>query len=275
MAIRHRAATTLLAFLATCPGALATPPPDPGSPFIHVTGEDEIALDDTGDVSPLRVFIFLHDGLVRPELNSDGDDPLLFHEWLDDDRPPAREGLAARIHEGYVAWWLDELRQVLPGEPIRITYLSALPGITDIPQGHAGVLTDFVFALRVHARRYGLPLNGNYRNKFILLVPDNLGPFAAGKAYHEGAEAVASVGGPWSVVAHELGHLLGARHEDAEVRYTGWWWCHTNMAAVPSPFLGNCYAYSAANRRRIQEAYHLGPGRPRAERRVAGEPVVD
>jgi len=267
-----RLALGLLACLGASAALGAAPGTAPGSPYVHITGADEIPLMETGEVTPLRLFIFLHDDVVNPPV-SPADDPFMFHAALGDDgRPP--DTLIKTIHDGYIGWWLDELQQMLPGQPIRVTYLTDMPGLTDIRHGHDETLADWSFALRRFAEVYGLPWMASYRNKFILLVPENVGFLSAGKAYREGAEAVASLTGPWNIVAHEVGHLLGATHEDAETRATDWWWCQTTMTAIPVPFLNSCYAYSAANRRRIQDYYHLGPALPRAQGQVAG-PVVD
>ncbi|MNI22942.1 hypothetical protein D3C73_765070 [compost metagenome] len=50
---------------------------------------------------------------------------------------------------------------------------------------------------------------------------------------------------------HEIGHLLGATHENAEVQYNGWW-CETYMTAQPQPIRSTCYKFSETNRQAIK-----------------------
>jgi hypothetical protein len=266
-------ASALLAALVLPVQALPIPS-TADSPFIHVTRPGELPLEDTGDVTPLHLYILLHDDLFRsPGEGLEGFYAIYGHELPE---APSLEQVTNRIHEDYVAWWLGELgRSVLPGVPIRVTYRSSLPGITDLPHDDTGALPALAGALRTHAGRYGLPWLATYRNKFVLVTPTNLGAAIGGVAYNEGVEAVASLDSRYSVIAHEVGHMLGAAHDDAETRRTDWWWCHTNMHAAPADLVGNCYVYSEANRRRIQEHFHEGPGRPRPAPFVGGGVIVE
>lgn len=233
-----------------------------GSPFVRVAQPGDLALADTGDVQPLRLFFLLHDDLRE----APGIDELA---WMYGRYPAPASSLAETIddiHNGYVAWWLTELeRDILPAEPIRVVYKAHLPGLTDVRYGTASSLSHWYDAMATHASRHGLPWETGYRNKFILVVSHEVAPRVAGKAHPEGPVAMASLAGGYAVIAHETGHLLGADHEDADVRFEGLWWCQTTMSAAFNPFLGHCYAYTDANRARIRDYYHGGPGRPRAQ----------
>lgn len=65
-----------------------------------------------------------------------------------------------------------------------------------------------------------------------------------------GISAIASLTS-YTYAAHEIGHLLGARHEDSEIQYNGWW-CETYMTPKPGSITSNCYLFSPANRQNIK-----------------------
>ncbi|MCK1790057.1 hypothetical protein [Pseudomonas violetae] len=53
--------------------------------------------------------------------------------------------------------------------------------------------------------------------------------------------------------AHEIGHMLGATHEDSEVHFAGWWQDSVMLADPASPFRGNSYKFSEKNRQNMRE----------------------
>jgi hypothetical protein len=65
-----------------------------------------------------------------------------------------------------------------------------------------------------------------------------------------GSFAIASLTN-YLIPAHEVGHLLGAKHEDFEVQYNGWWG-ETYMTPQPHPLSSNIYHFSSANRLNIK-----------------------
>jgi hypothetical protein len=67
--------------------------------------------------------------------------------------------------------------------------------------------------------------------------------------YSAGRFAIASVNG-YQVIGHEIGHLLGARHEDSEINYNGWW-SESYMTPQRLELRINSYTFSEANRKNI------------------------
>ncbi|WP_445180415.1 hypothetical protein [Pseudomonas sp. McL0111] len=93
--------------------------------------------------------------------------------------------------------------------------------------------------------------------KCLLLTRDNLSDTVGGIATHTGSCAIASINGH-QTPAHEVGHLFGARHEDYEVYYNGWW-DETIMASgtLESNFRGNAKRFSDKNREHIRNYLEL------------------
>jgi hypothetical protein len=95
--------------------------------------------------------------------------------------------------------------------------------------------------------------------KFLLLTRDNINEelggiigLIAGIAMFKGHCAIASIGS-YRYPAHEIGHMLGATHEDSEVVYDGWWHDTIMLADDFSLARGNVYRFSDKNRENIRE----------------------
>lgn len=86
--------------------------------------------------------------------------------------------------------------------------------------------------------------------KIMLLTKDYMNSETAGVALTSGRVAMASLVN-YTTVGHEIGHMLGARHEDFEVQYKDGWWAETFMIPNPNIIRSNAYAFSAANRQHI------------------------
>ena len=186
---------------------------------------------------------------------------LHFHFFRHDDLllKPSRE-----LHARFVAWWLADMAgAVLPVEPMRATYLERVPWVTDMAYGHPGSLEAFAHVLGLLGEHYRFDIDKTYKRKFILLTASRPGPGIGGLAFQGGNEAIARVNGRDRIVAHEIGHLLGATHALAE--RPRWWGCESNMVAAADAGRGDCMYYTAANERAIRSYMRHGPALPETD----------
>jgi Metallo-peptidase family M12B Reprolysin-like len=182
-------------------------------------------------LAPVEIRIFLHDEL--------------------------RSSRARDIHAGYVAWWLRDMESsILPANvSMTVVYLQPIPGISDQPYGSPSSLATWRKAVDRYVASRGI--RRTWKNKYVLITPNHPAEGKLGQSAPESGVATATLSGPYSVVAHELGHLFGADHAQAEWRGWGWWPCRTNMYPHDTPLLANCYAYSSANIASIQSYIDL------------------
>ncbi|KAG9605760.1 hypothetical protein KCV01_g5947, partial [Aureobasidium melanogenum] len=165
------------------------------------------------------------------------------------------------IHAGYVAWWLTEMdRYALPFVTIDLVYHTAVHRMTNIPYMHSKALDDWTNMVNYWAEDEYIDAEETHLNKFLLITLIDPVPGVTGIAWQGGNTAIAAINGRYRIVAHELGHLFGATHDKAEVRYREGWWCESNMYSTALMFRSNCYSYSDANRRRMRAYVVEGPG---------------
>lgn len=154
-----------------------------------------------------------------------------------------------RFFQRYASWWMEDMRRrVTPGIPLRVHVYSRVPGITDMDYQtgrHADRMRDIRLRGTRHAQSLGAPVTPLTR--FVLFVGEpaaNWEPGWRGLASEFNRAAIASNQAPVHVFAHEIGHLLGARHEQASHEP-----CVTNMGV--SAGTAPCLRYSDANAERI------------------------
>lgn len=179
------------------------------------------------------------------------------------------------IHTVYGAWWLAELAtKVLPTERIRMAYMDHVPGVTDMPYGYPEAIHNWKDTVAALSASEGLTIGETYKHKFLLMTRHRPIPGAFGVAFEGGAEAMASTAGRLSIVAHEFGHTLDARHKDAVQRHESWWWCATSMWPGINDIVADCQRYSGENARHIRSYLRHGPD-PETLAEFALSPVVD
>lgn len=165
---------------------------------------------------------------------------------------------ARELHARFVAWWLADMAvNVLSVESMQVSYWEKTPWLTSMAYGGVDSLKQFEQTLKVMDPRYGLGVDQSYKHKYVLLTAGRPMPGTTGVAYEGGNEAIASIAGRSRIVAHEIGHMLGATHAAGETR--GWWGCETNMLSISSRARADCLEYSSANRRAIRSYMRHGP----------------
>jgi len=208
---------------------------------------DASATMDTVTSAALRIASTTDDSLSPGRLT--------FHLMLHDD---LGDTTSQHVHAGYVAWWLADLqRNIVPGKKVDVLYSELIPGVTDVRYRYVGSLHDWSDVIANYAQEQNIPRT--YKHKFMLIVRGMPEPERYGRSWQKGSDGIASINGRYSEVAHQLGHLLGAKHANAEVRF-GRWWCETNMYTPSLLLRSNCYGYSRTNMRLIDEYIRTGQG---------------
>jgi len=183
----------------------------------------------TGPLRTLDIWVFLHE-------NAGENDPARFVNW-------------------YVATWDAEMREsIAPDLRIRMFFKDKVDGITNMDY-HSGDRVKRLQELSSLGQDYAESrgMGDSPGARYLLVVGDrgeNWGhEFLApvyGLALQKGHAAMVSNTGPRHVLAHEIGHMFGATHEDASS-----FPCASNMAGyVPLP---SCLNYTDKNRENIRK----------------------
>ncbi|GAB7530332.1 hypothetical protein PS3A_27430 [Pseudomonas sp. 3A(2025)] len=201
--------------LLLCATALAAPPePDPDSV-------------DAGAPAPIFLTLFIHDQLDPREVADLGPD--------------------------YLEWFLKELTQVT-GRRVNVIRVVNTPGMTDFGyrQGDdAQTMREWQNRVLDYIEARNLPLSTKY-HKYLLITRHNVTPEVMGVAYSNRGIAIASIRA-YNTIGHEIGHMLGATHENAETRLLSFPPCRTLMYPEHSALFANCFVFSDKNRQAIHE----------------------
>ena len=171
----------------------------------------------------------------------------------DDVAPPLR----ARLQEDYLQPWIQEMESHF-GRRVELHFSHDVPGLSNLDyrtpdRRHTNVVIgrgNEAFWARQGDGRW------NYRlDKTLLLVggtyvpQDPSQPEVAGEATFKGGAGWATLK-TYSAAGHELGHMFGATHENAQVLFNGWF-CETYTYPSRANLRSNCYRYSDLNRKAI------------------------
>lgn len=157
-----------------------------------------------------------------------------------------------QLNKDFFQHWLDEMRS-FSQRSIEVIFQRKVEHITDI--AYAGMPSAKLleaFTRQLHEQRRHPFFS--FMDKQLLLTGNSYDHsglnYTAGLAYLKQNMAIASVAA-YGAPAHEIGHLLGATHEDAELKFNGWV-CET-YTHPRVPARSNCYRYSDKNRANIAD----------------------
>lgn len=161
-----------------------------------------------------------------------------------------------QIFEGYLDWLVEEL-ELISGRTVKILYRNEvestkLKTFNYKNENHGEALREWTALLEADlAERWNIRPSHSTHDKYLLLTRDIIGSSAAGVTIMGGHTGIASIT-TYHVPAHEVGHMLGATHEDSEVLYNGWWNETIMLADDASQLRGKTYRYSDKNREHIR-----------------------
>ncbi|MEO9244781.1 hypothetical protein ABI279_20400 [Pseudomonas inefficax] len=148
-----------------------------------------------------------------------------------------------KLRHDFVQPWLNEMREI-SNHSIEVIFKRNVAGITDIPYREMSpedTYRTFSDATPPQPRS----------NKSVLLARDTFGINSEGtetvgltkSGYADGIASLAT----YTALGHELGHMMKATHEAAELRYNPWR-CETYVFPLRNSLRSNCYRYSDQNR---------------------------
>lgn len=176
--------------------------------------------------------------------------PLFLNVFIHDDIPHAAR---ANLRRDYFAWLLKDLESIT-GRRIYLELIENYPPLTNFKykgDNHDASVKAWAEHATGYANSKNLPWSP--RTKYLLLTNSKLNSATVGAALPRQHAGIASLE-TYIAPAHELGHMFGATHENAETLLTKGWPCGTNMSAKsnPSRLKANCYLFSDANREAIR-----------------------
>lgn len=149
-----------------------------------------------------------------------------------------------KLDSDYLGWFIKDLKAITKRD------------VQIIPVRHKAGYTNFNYRLgdadtslyewdqRMIDYVIGEQKPRDKRHKYLLITRDDLTFFTRGIASHGKRSAIASMTA-YRTIAHEVGHLLGAQHEDGQLIGTAFpLACDTNMAVKILYVTRDCYKYS-------------------------------
>ncbi|WP_434602401.1 hypothetical protein J3P91_00320 [Pseudomonas sp. Z4-7] len=162
----------------------------------------------------------------------------------------------SQLYSDYFSWFKPELEKVAHRK-VRITMfpVGTYPSLSGFNYKHAEQEKTIREWWRLIEELHITTVqNGGLEPslaKILLLTRDNLNSKVAGIATVRSYAAIASITN-YRTPAHEIGHMLGATHDDGAIEYDGWWRNSIMFGDDFSDFRGNTYRFTEKNRANIR-----------------------
>jgi len=157
----------------------------------------------------------------------------------------------AGLSSDYLEWFIKALNGLID-RPIQVVAITHKPGYTDFKyrlNNPEKSLSQWSARVSDYIAENNLPLSTK-RHKYILLTKNDLSYEVKGRSYPHAGIAIASLKS-YTTPAHEISHLLGATHDNAETSHAAGIPCRTIMYPTQSEFIASCYRFSDRNQRAI------------------------
>jgi hypothetical protein len=162
----------------------------------------------------------------------------------------------SQLYPDYFAWFKTELEKVAHRKvQIRIHPVGSYPSLSGFNYKHEEeektIREWWRLVKELHIKTVQ---NGGLEpslTKTLLLTRDNLNSKVAGIATVKSYAAIASIT-QYQTPAHEIGHMLGATHDDGAIEYDGWWHDSIMCGDKLQEFRGNTYRFTEKNRANIR-----------------------
>ena len=227
---------------------LTAPAPENNQPVPPLVVTPSTPTDiELASLRPIKLHIMIHEDLGhRPSEGLWG----LFNTWF------LEKYTFISIKEKYFSWLIEEL-EYLSGRRVELIEINMdeapkLHTLAYTSEDHGTSIDRWEEAVTHYIETTGQPTS--QLHKYILLTRNYVVP---GKTLgvaelNKKQFAIASLERR-RTAAHEVGHLLGAMHEDGEIIYNGWW-SETTMRPFDrdSRWRTNSYRFSEKNRARIR-----------------------
>lgn len=188
-----------------------------------------------------------------------GKKPITLKVFIHDD---LRNYDTKKLYDKHFARLEKEIKHI-SGRDLIITFVNTPNdwGMSNFNYKHkdfSAALNSWAAKVLEYRQRTSFSTEKSSHTKYMLLTRDNINSEAAGVARLNGNTAIAAITRA-RTAGHELGHMLGATHEDAESRYKNGWWQETLMRSpdLLTPLRVESFEFSDKNRANIRQ-YLLG-----------------